>query len=238
MADRGQAGESDLSSNLKPDKVPLEEIALKHLTRWLSGRDTEPGQLVPIRELAKRLDMSRTPLRTALGRLYEQGLVEYRPRVGFTVSIPTVQQIEELFDVRLMMEREAVSRIAAAHPTLDLQPLRETAESMNDMVAYVVENPDAYPQFRDADIAFHRTIFELAGNRRLSKMYDDLHLSVHITRFGWQRGWLPNRFDCAAREHLEIVAALETGDVDLSVQCVKYHIDRVRRSLWNPNGGP
>lgn len=86
----------------------LENRARKALVDWLTKEHPAPGQPVPVREFARRLGMSRTPVRSAVGRLYERGLLAYDPVAGFTVAIPSLSSIYELFELRLMLESHAL----------------------------------------------------------------------------------------------------------------------------------
>ena len=88
----------------------LEDRAHQALVEWLTEEHPSPGQPVPIREFARRLNMSRTPVRSAVGRLYERGLLAYDSVAGFTVAVPSLSSLYELFELRLMIESHSVRR--------------------------------------------------------------------------------------------------------------------------------
>jgi DNA-binding GntR family transcriptional regulator len=231
MQARNEQGTLSSLSTFDPPEQSLENRALDALMVWLTSRDTPPGAPVPVREFAEQLGMSRTPLRTALGRLYQQGLVDYHAQRGFTVSVPTAKELNELFDVRLMVERQAIGALVDRGNPPAVGALRAQADAMTRMVNDVVARQDAYKSFRLADTVFHQAIVDAAQNQRLSALYRELHLEIHVTRFGWQRDWRTDRFADAANEHEAIVSALELGDRVEALTRLDQHINRVRRTI-------
>jgi len=206
----------------------LEERAIQELIAWLSRSDIKPGEPVPIRSFASRLGMSRTPLRSAVGRLHEQGVVNYHPRLGFTVATPTVGDLDELFDIRLMMEEHAIRRYFARAQRPSLETPTALAGEMAAIAKDVAVKRELYPRIRDLDAAFHASLVDLASSRRLSAIYGQLHLRIHVTRAGWTSDWGADRFQVTVGEHDEIMSALRKAELERAVTAVRSHIMRVR----------
>ncbi|HEY8455856.1 MAG TPA: GntR family transcriptional regulator [Actinopolymorphaceae bacterium] len=220
---RGNAG-----GQSSEDEDSLETRAHKALVAWLTEEHPQPGQPVPVREFARRLGMSRTPVRSAVGRLYERGLLSYDPVVGFTVAVPSLSSIYELFELRLMIESHSL-RLYAERP--DEKPpalLRELVDEAAELADAALQDPTRYIEFRDNDGRFHRALVKLAGFPKLLAMYDDLHLSIHVTRAGLKVPITPTRLNTAVEEHRGIVEALEAGDRALARERLESHILRVR----------
>src|SRR3954451_787326 len=87
----------------------LVELAVSGLTRETRGGGTEPGERLVEEQLTKRFGISRAPLREALRLLAQQGLVEHVPRRGVRVAILSDDDIQELYAVRDVLERHAVT---------------------------------------------------------------------------------------------------------------------------------
>src|SRR4051812_41421279 len=93
--------------------VSLVELAVSRLTREILGGGTEPGERLVEEQLTKRFGISRAPLREAMRLLAEQGLVEHVPRRGVRVAVLSDDDIQELYVVRDVLERHAVTAAPA-----------------------------------------------------------------------------------------------------------------------------
>jgi DNA-binding GntR family transcriptional regulator len=205
----------------------LEHRAYAALLDWLLGGEVKPGQPIPIREFARRLGMSRTPVRTAVGRLHEQGLAAYNPQIGFTTAIPTITDLYEFFDLRLMYETYALRRFFE-HPNRKLpEDIPHLAEEMWALPDQIVDHPERYREFWERDRRFHRGIVVLGRNCRLLESYDQLNVHIHFIRVNWMPLTL-ERFRKAAAEHFQIVKAIQEGHSDAACRLVEAHITRAR----------
>ncbi|GAB3412331.1 GntR family transcriptional regulator [Flindersiella endophytica] len=206
----------------------LESRAHRALVEWLTREHPTPGQPVPVREFARRLGMSRTPVRSAVGRLFERGLLAYDPVAGFTVAIPALSTLYELFELRLMIESHSLRLFADRTDLKPPETLREMVDEAESLAKIVVAEPERYIDFRDNDSRFHRAIVQLAGLPKLLSLHDDLHLSIHVTRAGMEAPLNQGRLDAAVEEHRAIVDALEGGERERARELLEGHILRVR----------
>jgi DNA-binding GntR family transcriptional regulator len=206
----------------------LEERAYQAVVEWLTEGAAVPGEPVPLRELAKRLGMSRTPLRAAVGRLREQGLLAYHERLGFTVSSPTVADLRELFDLRLMCELHAVRHHFDGSPGVVPEQLASAVRDISELAEQVGDDPARYADFLRRDDAFHRAIVALGENRRLVEWYGQLNLRIVIFCAGATVPMTEGRFLTAAAEHAAFVDALEIADEDGACERLEAHLRRVR----------
>ncbi|MFI1966435.1 GntR family transcriptional regulator [Streptomyces pathocidini] len=206
----------------------LESRAREALVEWLTKEHPAPGQPVPVREFARRLGMSRTPVRSAVGRLYERGLLAYDATAGFTVAIPSLSSLYELFELRLMLESHALRLFAERTDREPPARLRELVDEAQELARLSLEDHAHYIGFRENDSRFHRALVELGGLPRLLALHDDLHLSIHVTRTGMEAPITASRLNAAVAEHRAVVDALESGDRLGARDLLETHILRVR----------
>ena len=158
---------SQPSADKEAGEQSLEDRAYAALLDWLLGGEAKPGQPIPVRDFARRLGMSRTPVRTAIGRLHEQGLAAYNAQFGFTTAIPTITDLYELFDLRLMYETHALRRFfeQGSHKLPD--EITRLADEMWALPDQIVDHPERYREFWDRDRRLHRGLVMLGRNQRL-----------------------------------------------------------------------
>ncbi|PZW49151.1 GntR family transcriptional regulator [Humitalea rosea] len=153
-------------SLLTPVEPPasLTDQAVADLRREILTTRLAPGESLSEGAAAQRLGLGKAPIRAALARLAEEGLVCAVPRRGWVVSLVTIRDIHEVFDLREMLEGEAARRAAGR---VDASALRRL-----DAVCacgYRPEDEESALAFLDANKAFHVAIAELAGNGRLAR---------------------------------------------------------------------
>lgn len=142
----------------------LSDQAVISLRREILSCRLVPGETVSETLMTERFPLGRAAIRAALTRLAEEGLVQAVPRRGWVVSVVTVRDIHEVFDLRLMLEPEAARRAAGAQ---GLDRLRR----LDDICAlgYQPDNTDSALDFLAINREFHVAVAELAGNRRLAR---------------------------------------------------------------------
>ena len=203
----------------------------------LSGR-LQPGDRLDVDDLARRMKVSRTPVKDALNRLEAQGLVEVAPRHATFVRRLTAGDIAETFEIRAALEGLAAERVAAGATAAEIAILHTSlAELRRD-----ADDPDMH-WLRNAE--FHRRMIEFAGNQRLRGMYDDLQAHIQIARMHRSTAEWHGRASREEAEHDEIVKAIEAHDPERARAAVVAHVVRAARSLLSdferdvdPNGGP
>ena len=167
--------------------------------------------------LAEQLGMSRTPVRQALERLVQEGLVRSDPRRGFWTSTFTAQDIHEIYDLRAALEVLAI-RLAA--PRLGQDALKKHLEAL-----YAVRvELDTHPvlRFLEVDIGFHMLITRASGNGRL--IHSLSMLRSQLCMFQMQDTFYPKRMEIALNDHEQILLALLAGNVDEAADCLSRHI--------------
>ena len=211
--------------------VPLRQSVYDALIDLIVGGELPPGQHMVETDLARQLGVSRQPIREALHRMEAEGWVDLRPSQGAFVHVPTDTEVDNLLDVRVLLEAET-ARLAAALPlppsaarTAQLARLRELvqegqeAAEAGDFAAAVTINN-----------AFHAEIAEIGGNTVLAEL-------AHIVgrRVQWYyRMVVPERGHGSWDEHTELIDAIEAGDPDLAQEVARKHTERTREAYHRP----
>ena len=159
--------------------------------------------------MAEELQASRTPLREALNRLAQEDLVVLTPYRGYAVSPITVEDIQELCELRMILESEAAAKAAERAAPEDIATLESKAE-----LRYVPGDRSTYDQYIKSNSAFHQALARCTRNMRvesaimavLDQLQRPLFLGLDV---GLDAG-------AATAEHHELVRAVRTGDSRLA----------------------
>jgi GntR family transcriptional regulator, rspAB operon transcriptional repressor len=227
--------ESGLSA-IKTERVT--DTVYQVLRERIVNRTFAPGSKLNVDEIARRLDVSRTPVHEALAVLATDGLVEVQPRRGTFVTAFTRDDYAETLDVRRALEVLACETACARATPEDLEALRTL---MHDMERSIAETDDASVAAKTHDAKnseFHRRLVHLSGNRRLIAMYEDLRAHLRIARAHLDATTWLARVPIEAAEHLAILEALEARDVQALKRAVDTHLRRSTDSLIGDITGP
>jgi DNA-binding GntR family transcriptional regulator len=175
------------------------------------------GERVNEVEIARRMQISRAPVREAIRQLEQEGLLVNVPRRGAFVVTLSADDVEEVYTLRAELEALAVRRALPRLTAADFAALERLTDEMQ-----AAASADDISRFLEADIQFHRTIIEAAGWRRLQRTWESLHpqtLTLYTVRTltDWS---LPNH----AVRHQPLLAALRGGDGDLAAAAIRDHI--------------
>lgn len=217
-------------------RVLRDDVYESVLTLLLNG-DVTAGSRLSIEKIARHLHVSPTPVREALVQLERTGLVTREALKGYRVAPPPDQrQLEELFEARLMLETAATRAASPGTESLlaELREAHRAHELAGDRLIEAMDEGRNDPArvadffYRDAD--FHSVVFKHSNNRYLIGMHDTLGAQLHRMRQTIDRGVSDVRESVA--EHLAVLKAFESGDLDSPVQMMRAHIEQARaRSL-------
>lgn len=184
-----------------------------------------PGHRALEGALADELGISRTPVREALIRLANEGLVEVVPRHGMRVLPVSPADMSEIYTVLTALESSAAEILAARRPTdAELQPLVDATRDMTR--ALKQDDLDAWAA---ADERFHQGLVELAGNRTLADAVARLADRSHRARMFTLR--LRPKPVNSTREHLAMLERIRAGDAAGAVEVNRAHRQRATREL-------
>jgi DNA-binding GntR family transcriptional regulator len=188
-----------------------------------SGR-LVPGTLYSGYRLAEDLGVSRSPVREALLRLAETGMVVLERNRGFRVHRPGPREIAEVFHLRLLLEVPVVGRVAAAPPPGLAEALRRELAAMSRAAQEGDE-----PTFMVHDRRLHDLVLSAGGNRRLAATVEHLRDVTRLlgaSTVGRSRDLL-----AIAEEHEPVVRAIEAGDGAAAVAAMRDHLEHTGRLL-------
>lgn len=179
-----------------------------------------PGDRFSEGELAERMSASRTPVRQALHRLQREGFLDVHFRSGWQVRPLDFAQFDELYELRILLELDAVRRLCQ-RPS-DEQPPALQALARTWMVRKENQLQDGSAVSR-LDEAFHCQLLEAAGNREMARVHREVSEKIRILRrldFTQAR-----RIELTYAEHGQILEAILTHRSEEAQQLLKSHIE-------------
>lgn len=192
--------------------------ALKTRLGEMAASLTEPMH-VREEELARSLGVSRTPVREALHRLEQEGLVTFRPRRGAQLMPASLNEYFEWLSIREVLEGLA-AREVARNGAVIAPRLRDIFSGFDERS--VVERAGDYAK---ANADFHAMIIEQSGNSLLGKAWQSFG---HIKMVGLRVIERLNRGEQSLREHHDIIAAIAAGNAELAETLARAHVRAVR----------
>lgn len=182
-----------------------------------------PGSAISELEISKQLQTSRSPVREAMMVLESEGMVRRYPGRGCFVTEITVQDINEIFSLRILLETEALRR------SFDLIAPQELESLERELTALTPE--DSEDTYYETDRHLHEMIVNNCGNVRLMLILRTLN--GQIEQFRRVASRQPQRLRASRQEHLDIVAALRERDLERACQLLAEHIGNVKAATLN-----
>lgn len=209
-----------------PTKLTLTDQAYSRIRHAIICWDLEPGEQVTELQLTQRFGLSRAAVRAALGRLSHDGLVRPVPRQGFVVAPITMQHVQDLFGVRLIVEPAAARILAHRSDPSTLAHL----ESLNDVCRVTTEPMDSIA-LRQANADFHIALARATGNDRLAHItrdsLDEMQRILYIPHIARDSSRIEDTYD----EHRRILLAIAERDPQRAEQETIDHINRNRQTI-------
>jgi DNA-binding GntR family transcriptional regulator len=201
----------------------LADLAYQHLVRAILRTDLRPGTPLSVPELARRMNVSRSPVREAVQRLIYDGLAEHVPHRGAVVVSIDDQSFRDLLDVRQRLEGLAARLAAERIQPSGLDALAETLAEHERVVG-----DDLYRNV-ELDMRFHALIRAAAANADLDTMLARTQTRAHLSLHKMWRGSRDPQAMLA--EHRAVFDALAAGDADAAERAAKRHIIGLRQRV-------
>jgi DNA-binding GntR family transcriptional regulator len=223
----------DKRSAVRSEPGSLADRAYAELKRRIITGELAPGAAILEGALAVSLGVSKTPVREALQRLELEGLSRVLPRVGYVVSPVSLGDVQELFELRLLLE-PAAAELGAERIQPDLlDELDRLAR-----VSFAGADRSTYADLLAINSAFHLGVVRAAGNSRLTgvatRALAEAERLLHLAL------GLRDASDLIIRDHVEIVAALRQHDGARARQVAERHLlasrQRVLQAILAGNG--
>lgn len=205
-------------------RLVLADRVYEAIKVMVMDHEIEPGARVGIEALARTLGVSPTPVREALARLESDGLVTKRSLAGYrATALLTPQGLEELFEMRLLLEPRAAALAAENANDEQLDTIEALVEEMRGRpgsgTRYVV-----YREFAAIDQRFHDTIAQAAGRPLLADAVGRLHSHLHIFRLSS----IPGAGPLTLAEHDRILRAVLRRHPERAAEAMTDHLTRSR----------
>lgn len=197
---------------------------MKVIRASIAAGELAPGEIHSATVLAERLGVSATPVREAMLDLASSGLVEPVRNRGFRVLTPDERDLDEISELRMMLEVPAMRMVAEGATDEQLAAFDsvvaeiEATAVKGDLSAFLL-----------ADRDFHLGLLELTRNRRLVKLVEQLRDQTRLV--GLKPLAESGRLEASAREHRAVLDALRERDADRAEQLMHTHLEHTR-GIW------
>lgn len=183
------------------------------------SRDLKPGVKLSEETIANSFGVNRMVVRAVLNRLHGEALVEIHKNRGAYVASPTVEEAREIFDLRIVLEREVAARLASQITPAQLEELQQQ----------VANHRESYRAGRDAESRrfaerFHQTAAEMIGNRVLVATLGKLITRSALVMALYGRS---SSSECGIDEHDVILDALRRRDAAAASDAMVHHLEHI-----------
>jgi DNA-binding GntR family transcriptional regulator len=202
----------------------LREQVANGLRAAIVAGQMRPGVLYSVPTLAERFAVSVTPVREAMLDLAKEGLVDPVRNKGFRVTELADKDLDDITELRALIEVPTVARLAVDIAAEDVESLRELAQAIVDSAAQ-----GDLIGYLEADRRFHLQLLRLAGNPRLVEVVSRLRSQTRL--YGLDQLVQQDRLTASAAEHHELLDALQAHDPEWAETVMRRHIRHVR-GIW------
>jgi DNA-binding GntR family transcriptional regulator len=200
------------------EPATLAEQAHAEIKRMIFEFALMPGDRFSETELALRVKVSRTPLRAALQRLAREGFLQLLPRLGWQVTPLDFDVMDELYDLRILLECEAARHLAECEERPGLKALAEV------WLAPPPERESDAAAVGALDERFHSLLVQGSGNREMSRVHQEITERIRIIRrLDFTK---PARVEATYDEHARILRAITRRRGDEAQRLLRAHIQQ------------
>ena len=202
----------------------LEESVFLRLQDEILSGTLIRGETLTEASITSRLGTSRTPVRAALARLAEEGLVELSPNRGAVVLGVTSEDLVDIYKMRMRLEGLASREAAKKISDEDKKLLTDSVE----LSEFYIRKKDA-EKLKELDSEFHDIIYRASGNRILYRTLSDLHRKIKTYRK--LSLTVTDRLERSIEEHREILSAITRGDQEEADRLTYLHVEAALSNL-------
>jgi len=204
------------------------EQVYERIRRAIITGELKPGEILNEAEIAAQFESGKTPTREALLLLTHDGFLDSLPRVGYIVSKPTMQDILEIFHLRIILEVEAIGLAAGRLSPEDIRHLQENNEEEEKLM--VSTNPNDKATASALNREFHLILARLSGSARLATLIQQLVDDM-------ERMLVNDPYLTDPSQHKKILDALLTQDKEQAQEAIRLHIEETRNRIVNRLSG-
>ena len=205
---------------------PLQEKAYSALQSMIEHRELKPGVVYSLTQIAKDMNISRTPLKDAVVRLSQDGYVDIIPSKGFCLHEITMEDINDTCQVRQAIETLCAMRLTEnQYTSYGRVTIRQMAVILDEMRT-LSGKPEQIDDFLELDIRFHNALVGFAENKAVEEIYSSC--SYQIRTLARNSLSTNNRMQNTCDEHERILNAITDKNYEACYQAVKAHLVSTR----------
>jgi Transcriptional regulators len=206
-------------------KQKLKETAYNYIRDAIFSFEFKPGQAIVEQDLSEKLGISRTPLREALKQLELEGLVHQVPSYGTFVANITIQDVEELCQLRQLLETTALKTAIIEATDAELNAFEKKLCGLDDSKINESSGKEAY---YGSDRDLHSLIMRYSQNSRMIAIHNNIEMQLE--RLRRISSMTPMRLATSKQEHLAIIHAMQNRDFSNALLMLTLHLNNVRES--------
>jgi len=198
--------------------LPLRDVVFNTLRQAILRGKLKPGERLMEIQLANKLGVSRTPVREALHKLEQEGLVLTVPRKGAEVADISAKSLHDVLEVRRVLEALAIELACVRIDEEQIKDLEQAARSFKDSLV-----SDDVTQIAEADVAFHDVIHMATGNQKLIQLLSNLREQMYRFRVEHlkNKAYHPQLLE----EHEEMIMFIKKRQREAATNIAKQHVD-------------
>ena len=204
--------------------LPLRDVVFETLRQKILKGELKPGERLIEVALAQRLGVSRTPVREAIHKLEQEGLVVMAPRKGAQVATISAQSVRDVLEVRKAMECLAVCLAISRITPQERIALRQAEEAFA-----AASRGNDLRLIAQKDEEFHKVIYMATKNPKLDMLLNNLREQMYRYRFEYIKD--ANMREDLRREHREITDAIIKGECERAKAAISIHIDNQEENI-------
>ena len=204
--------------------LPLRDVVFQTLRNAILKGELKPGERLMEIQLAQKLGVSRTPVREALRKLELEGLVIMIPRRGAIVADITIQDLNDVLEVRLGLEELAVRFACERITDEEIKALGLAVKEFEKKMS----NNELSAQ-AEADVKFHEIIYGATHNQRLVQIINNIREQMYRYRIEYLKDVESRK--TLVKEHYEICDALKRRDAESAVEKMCIHIRNQQEAI-------
>ncbi len=214
---------SDFSIQMN-EYLPLRDVVFNTLRQAILKGELKPGERLMEIALADRLGVSRTPIREAMRKLEQEGLVVMIPRRGAQVACITEKDLNDVLEVRMALELMAIEKACKRMTDEEIQTMSKAARAFEETLA-----EGDLVKIAEADIAFHDSIYEAADNKRLLQVLNNMKEQMYRYRVEYLKDRTTG--EQLIREHEELTEAIRARDIKKAQELSYCHLENQRQTI-------
>lgn len=212
-------------------QLTLKERAYQEVRRLIITGEIKPGDFLSERSLVERLEMSRTPIRSALDRLEIEGFIRQAPKQGVVVQEISINRAFDIYELRIAIESHVVNKLAQQTIQEDeVKRIEEILKQQKALIDSEIYNNASFLAFLSLDFEYHNELIKIVDNKEFIQIMDQIQdklLLIASNVFRKQE----NRMLVSYEDHLRIFEHIMSGQNKEAVEEMVKHLEYGKQIL-------